>query len=53
MEINKNEFNVSNLLLDEIDKAVLVYLGKNARIGQEKKNCNHLQDFHLHIKIEL
>jgi len=33
MEINKNEFNVSNLLLDEIDKAILVHLGKNARIS--------------------
>jgi DNA-binding Lrp family transcriptional regulator len=33
MEINKNEFNVSRLLLDEIDKAVLVHLGKNARIS--------------------
>ena len=33
MKINKNEFNVSRLLLDEIDKAVLVHLGKNVRIS--------------------
>ena len=29
MEINKNEFDVSSLLLDEIDKSILVHLGKN------------------------
>jgi hypothetical protein len=32
MEINKNEFNVSRILLDEIDKSILVHLGKNAHI---------------------
>ena len=33
MEINKNELDVYNLLLDEIDKSILVHLGKNARIS--------------------
>lgn len=43
MEINKNEFNVSNLLLDEIDKAILVHLGKNARISSYDI-AKHLND---------
>ncbi len=43
MEINKNEFNLYNLLLDEIDKAILVHLGKNARISSYDI-AKHLND---------
>lgn len=44
MEINKNEFDVYNLLLDEIDKSILVHLGKNARISSYDiaKHLNNL-----------
>jgi DNA-binding Lrp family transcriptional regulator len=44
MEINKNELDVYNLLLDEIDKSILVHLGKNARISSYDiaKHLNNL-----------
>ena len=48
MEINKNEFNVSRLLLDEIDKSILVHLGKNARISSYDI-AKHLNDLGYEI----
>ena len=48
MEINKNEFNVSRLLLDEIDKSIRGHLGKNARISSYDI-AKHLNDLGYEI----